>query len=95
MCGNNEFTYDYIDLLGRGFDFNNVKMIDVGYGIDKNKKLVLSSRKIKKKIVIVSLDEETTINDKIYALSKAGAKGIILIYLYHVPLVCPKILHVI
>ena len=76
--GNINNQFNFIDLTGYGFTFDNIKLVDVGYGVNKHKKLTIKEKKIKDNIVVVQ-SGESTFNDKIYYLSKAGAKGIILV----------------
>lgn len=75
---NENVTMDYIDAFGYGFDFKDTKMVNVGVAVDENRNKTFKDSKVKDKIAVVQRGT-STLNDKIYNLSKAGAKGIILV----------------
>lgn len=76
--GNINNQFKFVDLVGYGFTLDNMNLVDAGYGVNANKKLTIKEKKIKDNIVVVQ-SGESTFNDKIYYLSKAGAKGIIIV----------------
>ena len=78
IVGKNNIHLNFVDLVGYGFEFDNVKLVNVGYGVNENKKLTVKEKKIKDKIAVVQ-EGVSTLNDKIYYLSKAGAKGIVIV----------------
>jgi len=74
--GKTQLTFNAIDPVGYGFNITDAKLVDVGVGVNENGKLTVSASKIKNKIAVVS-SGTSTINEKMYSLSKAGVKGII------------------
>lgn len=75
---NENVTMDYIDAFGYGFDFKNIKMVNVGIAVDENRNNTFKDSKVKDRIAVVQRGT-SSFNDKIYQLSKAGAKGIIVV----------------
>lgn len=73
-----EQTFEYFDFVGHGFDMSDLEMIDVGIAVDGNRKSTFKSADVKDKLAVV-MRGTSTFNDKMFRLSKAGAKGIILV----------------
>ena len=71
-------TVEYMDPFGYGFNIENAKLVDVGLGVDGNGKVTFKEKKVKDNVAIVTMGI-STLNDKLYKVSKAGAKGIIVI----------------
>ena len=75
---NENMTMEYIDAFGYGFDFTDANMVNVGIAVDENRNNTFKAKKVKDKIAVVQRGV-SSLNDKMYQLSKAGAKGIILV----------------
>lgn len=73
-----EETFEYFDFVGHGFDLSSTDMVNVGIGVDADRKNTFNASDVKDKIAVV-MRGTSTFNDKMYRLSKAGAKGIILV----------------
>lgn len=73
-----EETFEYFDFVGHGFDMANIAMVNVGLGVDENRQITFNPSDVKDKVAVV-MRGKSTFNDKMYRLSKAGAKGIILV----------------
>ena len=76
--GEEDIEFDYVDLMGYGFDVEDVAMVDTGLGLKSKNTLTLSNSEIKDKVAVV-MRGEFSFNSKLYYLSKAGAKAIILV----------------
>lgn len=78
QIGGEEIEFDYVDLMGYGFDVEDVAMVDTGLGLKSKNTLTVLESEIKDKVAVVKRGE-FTFNSKLYYLSKAGAKAIILV----------------
>lgn len=73
-----EQTFEYFDFVGHGFDVKDLSMVDVGIGVDGDRKNTFKSADVKDKLAVV-MRGTSTFNDKMFRLSKAGAKAIVLV----------------
>lgn len=73
-----EETFEYFDFVGHGFDMANIEMVNVGLGVDENRQITFNPSDVKDKVAVV-MRGKSTFNDKMYRISKAGAKGIVLV----------------
>lgn len=73
-----EETFEYFDFVGHGFDMASTDMVSVGVAVDGARKITFNPSDVKGKVAVV-MRGTSTFNDKMYRLSKAGAKGIILV----------------
>lgn len=78
QIGGEEIEFDYVDLMGYCFDVEDVAMVDTGLGLKSKNTLTVSESEIKDKVAVAKRGE-FTFNSKLYYLSKAGAKAIILV----------------
>ena len=75
--GNAE-TFEYFDFVKQGFDVENLDMTYVGIGVDGDRKNTFKAADVKGKLAVV-MRGTSTFNDKMFRLSKAGAKAIVLV----------------
>lgn len=76
--GSEEVSFSYVDLMGYGFNMENVELVDTGLGVNEDNHLSVPASSIKDKIAVVKRGTYT-FNSKLYNLSLAEPKGIILI----------------